>query len=182
QKMFELLGDKAESAATEARVVMRIETELAKGSMSRLDRRDPNKLYHKLAADEFEHSSPAFQWQTYFAKVRVPSLKTLNVTAPDYCKTVSETLDKEDVGSLKSYLRWKLVNANAPYLSSAFVNEDFNFYGKTLEGREHLPPRWKRCTEDVDNDIGEALGQAYVAKYFSPQAKAEALQMVKQIE
>jgi endothelin-converting enzyme/putative endopeptidase len=109
-------------------------------------------------------------------------LKALNVTAPEFFKSMSTELDKEDLPSWKTYLRWKVVHANAPYLSSAFVNEDFNFYGKILEGKEQLPPRWKRCTEDVDNDIGEALGQAYVAKYFSPQAKQEALKMVREIE
>jgi len=182
QKMFELVGDKPEAAAAEAQIIMRIETALAKGSMSRVDRRDPNKIYHKLGVEELMQISPAFGWETYFSKVGLPSPKSLNVTSPDFFKTMNEVLDKEDVAKWKIYLRWKLLHANASYLSSAFVNEDFKFYGKTLEGKEQLPPRWKRCTEDVDNDIGEALGKAYVDKYFSPQAKQEALTMVKQIE
>jgi putative endopeptidase len=182
QKMFELQGEKPEAAASEAETVMRIETALAKGSMTRVDRRDPNKIYHKLSAEELMRLSPVFGWETYFTKVGLPSLNSLNVTTPDYFKTMNEVLEKEDVASWRIYLRWKLVHANASYLSSAFVNEDFNFYGKTLEGREQLPPRWKRCTEDVDNDIGEALGKAYVDKFFSPQARQEALTMVAQIE
>jgi endothelin-converting enzyme/putative endopeptidase len=182
QKMFELLGDKPETAATDAQTVMRIETALAKGSLTRVERRDPKKLYHKLSTDELQRISASFGWDAYFAKVGLPSLKSLNVTSPEFFKTVNEVLKKEDVGSWKTYLRWKLVHANASYLSSAFVNEDFNFYGKTLEGKQELPPRWKRCTEDVDNDIGEALGKAYVEKYFSPQAKQDAMTMVRQIE
>jgi endothelin-converting enzyme/putative endopeptidase len=182
QKMFELLGDKPETAAAEAQAIMRIETALAKGSMSRVDRRDPNKIYHRLGVEELMRISPAFGWETYFSKVGLPSPKSLNVTSPDFFKTMNEVLDKEDLTNWQIYLRWKLLHANASYLSSAFVNEDFSFYGKTLEGKEELPPRWKRCTEDVDNDIGEALGKAYVDKFFSPQAKQEALTMVKQIE
>jgi endothelin-converting enzyme/putative endopeptidase len=182
QKMFELLGDKPETAAREAQTVMRIETALAKGSLTRVERRDPKNLYHKLSADELKQMNASFGWETYFAKVGLPSLKSLNVTSPKFFKTANEVLQKEDVASWKTYLRWKLVHANASYLSSAFVNEDFNFYGKTLEGKQELPPRWKRCTEDVDNDIGEALGKAYVEKYFSPQAKQDALTMVRQIE
>ncbi len=182
QKMFELLGDKPATAAAESRTVMRIETELAKGSLTVVERRDPDKLYHKLSSEELQQISPSFSWNQYFSKLGFSSLKSLNVTAPDFFKTMSAELDKEDLSSWKAYLRWKVAHANAPYLSSAFVNEDFNFYGKTLEGKEQLPPRWKRCTEDVDNDIGEALGQAYVKKYFSPEAKQEALKMVGQIE
>jgi putative endopeptidase len=182
QKMFELQGDKPEVAASEALTVMRIETELARGSMTRVERRDPTKLYHKLSSTELEQISPSFRWADYFSKVGLPSLKSLNVVSPDFFKGMNAELQKEDLPSWKTYLRWKLVHANATYLSSSFVNEDFAFYGKTLEGKEQLPPRWKRCTEDVDNDLGEALGQAYVKKYFPPEAKEQALKMVKEIE
>ena len=92
------------------------------------------------------------------------------------------TLKKEDLDSWKAYLRWQLVNANAPYLSSAFVNADFDFFGKTLTGAQELQPRWKRCVNYVDNDLGEALGQAYVQRAFPPEAKQRAQKLVKQIE
>jgi putative endopeptidase len=182
QEMFELLGDKPEVAASEAQTVMRIETELARVSMTRVERRDPTKLYHKLSSAELVQVSPSFRWADYFSKVGLPSLKSLNVVSPDFFKGMNAELQKEDLPNWKIYLRWKLVHANAPYLSSGFVNEDFAFYGKTLQGKEQLPPRWKRCTEDVDNDLGEALGQAYVKKYFPPDAKEQALKMVKEIE
>jgi putative endopeptidase len=182
QKMLQLLGDKPDVAAAEAQTVMRIETELAKGSLTRVERRDPNNLYHKMTAQQLEQQSPSFHWAQYFTKVGFPSLSSLNVTAPNFFKALNTELEKEDLSNWKTYLRWHAAHGSALYLSSSFVNEDFNFYGKTLQGREQLPPRWKRCTEDADNDLGEALGQAYVEKYFGPQAKQEALKMVKEIE
>jgi putative endopeptidase len=182
QKMFELLGDKPDAAAAEAQTVMRIETALAQGSMTRVERRDPQKLYHKMTVQELQALSPSFAWPVYFTRVGLPSLASLNVAVPDFAKTVSAEIDKEDLASWKTYLRWHLVSANARFLSAAVVNEDFAFYGKTLAGTEQIEPRWKRCTQDVDDDLGEALGQAYVEKYFSPEAKQQALKMVKEIE
>jgi putative endopeptidase len=182
KKMFELLGDKTETAAAEAQTVMRIETALAQGSMTRVERRDPQKLYHKMSVQELQTLSPSFAWQVYFTKVGLPSLSSLNVAAPGFAKALSAEIDKEDLSSWKTYLRWHLVSANARYLPAAIVNEDFAFYGKTLAGTEQIEPRWKRCTQDVDEDLGEALGQAYVEKYFSPEAKQQALKMVKEIE
>jgi putative endopeptidase len=182
QKMFELLGDKPETAASEAQTVMRIETALAKGSMTRVERRDPKALDHKLTSVELEKISPDFQWPVYFAKVGMPSLASLNVTAPNFFKALNEELEKESLADWKIYLRWHLVHADAPYLAAPFLNENFAFYGKTLRGQQELKPRWKRCTEGVDDDLGEALGQAYVAKYFPPEAKQQALKMVKEIQ
>ena len=182
QKMFELLGDKPAVAAAEAQTVMRIETVLAKGSMTRVERRDPKALDHKMTTTELEKLSPAFQWQVYFAKVGMPNLSSLNVTAPGFFKAMNETLDKESLADWKTYLRWHLVHADASHLSSAFLNENFAFYGKTLRGQQELQARWKRCTEAVDNSLGEALGQAYVAKYFPPEAKQQALTIVKEIQ
>ena len=182
EKMFELLGDAPTVAAAEAQTVMNIETTLAKGSMTRVERRNPKNLDHKMTAAELERVSPLFRWNVYFTKVGLSSLQSLNVSSPDFFKTLNDTLDKESLDDLKTYMRWHLVHASAPYLSSAFVNEDFAFYGKTLEGQEQLKPIWKRCTENVDDQLGEALGQAYVQKYFPPQAKQEALKIVKEIQ
>jgi len=182
QKMFELLGDKPDTAAAEAQTVMRIETALAKGSMTRVERRDPKALDHKMTSAELEKIAPEFQWPIYFAKVGMPSLASLNVSSPDFFKTMSETLAKESVTDWKVYLRWHLVHADAAHLSAAFLNENFAFYGKTLRGQQELKPRWKRCTEYVDDYLGEALGQAYVQKYFSPEAKQQALKIVKEVQ
>src|ERR1022692_1488761 len=180
RKMFELLGDKP--AAAEAQTVLRIETALAKGSLTRVERRDPQKLYHKMTTQQLGALSPSLEWKTYFAKVGLPSLESLNVETPEFFKTLNTELKKENLASWKVYLRWHLVNANAPFLSSDFVNADFDFYGKTLTGVQELEPRWKRCVGYVDNDLGEALGQAYVERTFSPEAKQRAQKMVKEIE
>jgi len=182
QKMFELLGDKSDVAAAEAQSVMRIETALAKGSMTRVERRDPKALDHKMTSAELEAISPVFPWHAYFTKFGMPSLASLNVAAPNFFKTMNGVLDKEPLPDLRAYVRWHLVHASARYLSSAIFNENFAFFGKTLLGNEQPKPRWKRCTEDIDRHLGEALGQAYVARYFPPDAKQQALKMVKEIE
>jgi putative endopeptidase len=181
-KMLELVGDAPADAAKEAAIVMRIETALAKGQMTRVERRDPPKLYHKMTTEEFRKLAPAFAWNTYFSKTGAGSLSSLNVVSPDYFRLLNEELDHESLADWKVYLRWHAVHEAANDLSSALVNENFNFYGKTLRGRQALPPRWKRCTNDVDEDLGEALGQAYVARYFSPEAKRAALVIVQEIE
>jgi putative endopeptidase len=182
QKMFELLGDKPDVAAAESQTIMRIETALAKGSMTRVARRDPKNRDHKMATSDFEKMTPEFQWQTYFAKVGTPSLQSLNVASPDFFTVMNDELRQESLDDWKTYLRWHLVNATSEHLSSQFVNEDFAFFGQILQGQQEIKPRWKRCTQEVDQNLGEALGQAYVEKYFSPQAKQQALKMVKEIE
>ena len=182
QKMLQLLGDSPDLAAKEADTVMRIETTLAKGSMTRVERRDPKALDHKMTSGDFEKIVSQFSWPAYFTKVGLPGVNSLNVTSPAFFKTLNEELERESLDDWKTYLRWHLVHAAAPQLSSAFLNENFAFYGKTLRGQEQLKPRWKRCTEDIDNYLGEALGQAYVEKYFSPQAKQEAVKIVKEIQ
>jgi endothelin-converting enzyme/putative endopeptidase len=182
QKMLELLGHPSATASSEAKKILEIETELARGSMTRVERRDPKSLYHRMSADELQKLSPNFQWRVFFAKVGMPQLKSLNVETPVFFQAMNNLIEKEDLAPWKTYLQWQLVHANARFLSSAFVNENFNFYGKTLQGRQELQPRWKRCVEDVDNDLGEALGQAYVEKYFSSDAKRLVLTMVDEIE
>jgi putative endopeptidase len=182
QKMFELLGDSPDVAAADAQTVMRIETALAKSSMTRVERRDPKNLDHKMTSVELQKIAPDFQWEVYFTNVGLPALSLLNVTSPAFFKGMDQQLEKESLADWKIYLRWHLLHAYAPFLSSPVLNENFAFYGKTLRGQQELQPRWKRCTENVDNDLGEALGQVYVEKYFSPQAKQQALKVVKEID
>jgi len=182
QKIFELLGDKPEVATAEAATVLRIETELSKGHLTRVERRDPQKLYHRMSVQELAKLSPEFSWKTYMAKSGLGAVESLNVVVPNFFQTMSATIEKESLPDWKIYLRWHAAHNAASNLSSAFDKENFNFYSKTLRGQEQLPPRWKRCTNDVDTDLGEALGQAYVAKYFSPEAKLGAVKMVKEIE
>ena len=182
RKMFELIGDTPHQARDDARRALRIETALAKGSMNRVERRDPQKIYHRMSPVELQALSPDFRWNTYFAKVGISEPPSLNVATPDFFKTTSAELKKENLKSWKAYLRWHLVHANAAFLSAPFVDANFAFYGKTLQGAEQIEPRWKRCVDYVDSDLGEALGQAYVERTFSPEAKQHALTVVRQIE
>jgi predicted metalloendopeptidase len=180
--MFQLLGDQPDRASAEAATVMRIETALAKSQMTRVERRDPPKLYHKMTVQELQALAPTFDWSSYFTTTGVGSFTSLNVVTPDYFHALSQEIKNEPFADWKTYLRWHAAHDAAADLSSAFVKENFSFYGKTLRGQQELPPRWKRCTNDVDSDLGEALGQAYVDKYFSPEAKQAALKIVQEIE
>jgi len=182
QKMLELVGDKPQEAAVEAQTVMRIETALAKASLTRVERRDPNKVYHKMTREELQALSPSFAWDRYFADIGLPGTRSLNVAVPDFVKGMDAVLKSEDLASWKVYLRWHLVHAQARYLSLAFVNEDFDFYDHILSGTKEIQPRWKRCVRAVDRQLGEALGKVYVEKTFSPETKQRALVMVQQIE
>jgi len=177
-KMFELLGDPADQSASEAATVLNIETALANASMKNTDLRDPDKTYHKMTLANLKTLTPTFSWEAYFKAAGHPELKEINVGQPDFFKALDAQLTATPIDGWKSYLRWHLVNAAAPGLSEKFVDEDFDFYGKTLTGAKEIQPRWKRCVQATDRVLGEALGQVYVQKYFPPQAKARALEMV----
>ena len=182
QKMFELLGESPEAAAADAQNVLRVETALAKGAMTRVQRRDPKNVYHRMTVQELLALSPSFPCKVYFAAYGLNNLASLNVGSPDFLKTMDSVLVAEDLASWQSYLRWHLVHAQARWLSSQFVDEDFNFYGRTLTGQQEIQPRWKRCVRYTDRALGEALGQAYVEIAFSPESKRQTLKMVQQIE
>ena len=176
--MFALLGDSADVTAAEAATVVKIETALAAASMKNTDLRDPDKTYHKMTLAELKVLTPGFSWESYFKAVGHPELKEINVGQPDFFKALNAQWTATSIADWKSYLRWHLVNSAAPGLAEKFVNEDFDFRGKTLTGAKEIQPRWKRCVQSTDRNLGEALGQAYVQKYFPPAAKARALEMV----
>jgi len=180
--MFKLLGDASEKAAAEANAVLAIETALAKGSMDRVSRRDPAKVYHKMSATEWQALAPSFSLPRYLADMGVPQVASLNVDVPDFFKVLDAELQGASLNDLKTYLRWHVVHSQAQFLPVPFVNENFNFFGKTLTGAKELRPRWKRCVAAVDGDLGEALGQVYVEKYFPPEAKARTLKMIQALE
>jgi endothelin-converting enzyme/putative endopeptidase len=161
---------------------MQIETALAKNSLDRTAQRDPEKIYHKMSVADLQKLSPAFAWNQYFTAIRPPTFDGLNVGEPVYVKGMNAIIASNNLDDIKTYLRWQTLRAASPMLPKAFVEEDFNFYGKTLRGAKELRPRWKRCVQYTDNDLGEALGQAYVAVAFPPEAKARTLQMVHELE
>jgi putative endopeptidase len=182
QKMLELLGETPAKAAADAQVVMRIETDLAKGSLDVVSRRDPNQVYHKMPIKNLQALAPDIDWPKYFAGLGTPAFTDLDVSVPEFFKALNAVFAHSTVDDLKTYLRWHLLHSQAPLLSKAFVNENFQFYGRTLTGAMELEARWKRCVEDTDNDLGFALGQKYVEQAFPPAAKARVLSMVKEIE
>jgi putative endopeptidase len=181
-KMFELMGDSAETAATEAKTVMDMETALAKASMTRVDRRNPDNVYHPMSVAQVKTLAPHFNWDGYFEAVGLAGKGEINVTSPDFFKEVDKQLATTSLADWKTYLRWHLINSTAASLSEPFVDEDFNFKGKVLQGTQENLERWKRCVRYTDSGLGEALGQVYVKKAFSPQAKAHALEMVHNLE
>ncbi len=182
QKVFELAGDSAESAKQNAQTILRLETLLAKASLTRVERRDPYKLKHQMSVAQLSELAPDFNWKAYYATLPYPEFKTLNVGAPEFFKEVNALLTSEPIGNWKTYLRFHVVNSSAPYLSTTFVTEDFEFYRKYLRGAKEQQPRWKRCVGSTDRNLGEALGQVYVATVFSPEMKREALDMTQRIE
>ena len=182
QKMFELLNDSPDKAKTEAQDIIRIETGLAQASLTRVERRDPYKRKNKMKVAELQSLAPNFDWQTFFKQKNAPAFEILNVTAAPFFKTLNSQLASEPLQNWKNYLRFHVANSFAPYLSQPFVDENFAFYRQYLRGAKQQQPRWKRCVQYVDNDLGEALGQAYVRKVFSPELKASTLDMVRRIE
>ena len=182
QKVFELIGDSPAAAKKNADTVMRIETALAKASLTRVERRDPHKLVHKMKVADLTQLAPKFDWVLYYHEMHYPDFAILNVDAPVFIKELNALLASEPIDNWKTYLRFHVANTSSPYLSSPFVEENFEFYRKYLRGAKEQQPRWKRCVEYVDYDLGEALGQVYVAKVFSPELKASTLDMVRRIE
>jgi putative endopeptidase len=182
EKIFELMGENPAAAKKDADTIVRLETDLAKSSLTRVDMRDPYKLKHKMQLAELDQLTPKFDWKTYYATARYPQFEILNVETPDFFKEVNTKLKKEPLTNWKTYLRFHVVNSAAPYLSSPFVNEDFAFYRQYLRGAKEQQPRWKRCVSYTDRQLGEALGQVYVAKVFSPELKQSTLDMVRRIE
>ena len=182
RKIFQLLGDAAQTASVEAATVMEIETALAKSSLTRVEKRDPHNLFHKFTRAQLIALMPSFHWAGYLAAIGLPSLTEFNVTEPAFFKQLDAQLKARSVSDWKVYLRWHLAHEKAQYLSSPFVQEDFEFYSKHLRGVEQLRPRWKRCVQYVDRDLGEALGQVFVQKTFGPDVKARAVAMTREIQ
>jgi putative endopeptidase len=181
-RTFALLGESSASARTHAAAAMRIETALARASLTRVERRDPYKLFHKVDRAGLARLTPAFDWATYLAELGLSELRTFNVTEPAFYSALNRLWLETPLADLKAYLRWHAASAASPYLSSAFVSEQFGFYRRTLRGVPQLEPRWKRCVKLVDAKLGEALGKEFVERTFSPALKASTLKMAREIE
>ncbi|HET9209104.1 MAG TPA: M13 family metallopeptidase [Thermoanaerobaculia bacterium] len=182
QRMLELLGEPKETAARDAQTVLDLETALAKVSLDRVKRRDPANTNHKMAVKDLAALAPHFDWTSYFTTTGAPPFTQLNVGWPDFFKGVDQLVESRGLDDWKVYLRWHAVHDAAPLLPAAFVEEDFNFFDKTLEGTRELSPRWKRCVRLTDRQLGEALGRRYVEATFGSEGKARTLKMVEAIE
>ena len=182
QKTFQLIGDSPEKALAKAETVMTIETELAKASLDRVSRRDPNKIYHKMSVAELAKLSPQFDWNRYITARKTVPIQSVNVYWPDFVKGANTVIGSSSLEDLKAYMTWHIVQLASPFMPKAFVDQNFAFYGRTLSGTEQIRPRWKRCVQYTDSDLGEALGIAYVDRTFGKEGKDRMLAMVHAIE
>ena len=182
ERIFALLGEGPGEAQADAATVMSIETELARASLTQVDRRDPYKLFHKMRFKALAALTPGFDWGAYLRALGLARAMPFNVTEPAFFEALARQLGERSLAEIKAYLRWHVTRASAPALSSAFVNESFAFFSKTLRGVPQLRARWKRCVAMVDNQLGEALGREFVRRAFGPGLKARTLRMTHRIE
>ena len=182
QQLLGLTGEPAGKAALDAAAIVRIETALAKASLSRVDRRDPHKTYHMMTVAELKTLVPAIDWPKYFATQEAAGVAKLNVSQPEFMKAVQTELKTAPLEELRSYLRFHLLTAAAPYLAYRFEQANFDFFSKTLRGVPAMAPRWKTCTRAVDQNLGEALGQEFVARTFTSETRNKTRLMTEQIE
>jgi endothelin-converting enzyme/putative endopeptidase len=181
-RMFALLGDPPASARRNAETVLGIELALAQASLTLVERRDPQNLFHKMDAQALQALTPSFDWSAYLRRAGIGGLDSFNVTEPKFFQALDQLWRDHSLADLKTYLRWQVAHAAAPYLSAGFVNANFEFFSNTLRGVPELPPRWKRCVRLVDRQLGEALGREFVQRAFSPDLKIKTLRMTQQIE
>ncbi len=181
-RIFALLGDGAKKANAEAEAVMRIETALAKAAMGLVERREPKKVHHRTTLAEFMKLAPSFDWRAYLARVGAPAFKSLDVADPGFFEGLETSLKSIPLADWKAYLRWALIHELVPAAPKGFVDEDFAFFDKRLGGQTKIKARWKRCVDATDEQLGEALGEAYVEREFTPEAKQRVLAMTRQIE
>jgi len=165
-RLLGLSGVPTAQTAAAADAVMRIESALARQALDNVARRNPTSLYHKMPVRELQELTPRFDWTRYIAALNAPSFVALNVAEPEFFKGFSQVVASSPLADIKTYLRWQVAHASAFILSKPFVDENFQFYGATLQGTKELLPRWKRCVQYTDSDLGEALGEAFVTQAF----------------
>ena len=178
--MLKLAGESPAQATAD--VVLQMETDLAKAAMDAVKRRDPKNINNKLTLAQIQKLAPSFNWQRYLTLIHAPAQQTFLVTSPDFLRALEQAIQQHSLAHWKVYFKWQLAHDSAPYLGKAFVAENFDFFSHTLAGTPEQAPRWRRCVHSSDNALGEALGQAYVARAFPPESKERVLRIVKAIE
>jgi putative endopeptidase len=177
--VFKLLGDNEVKAKANAGDVMRFETTLAKASMTRVEMRDPQKVYHKMTLEDLEKVCPQMNWAEYMKKLGITNGYVI-VGQPEFLKEINNQLKNGTLDDWKTILRWNVIKSAIPYLNKAFVEEGFKF-AQNLTGQKEMQPRWKRVSTMTDGVLGEALGQIYVEKYFKPEAKQRMMTLVENL-
>jgi putative endopeptidase len=181
-RMFQLMGDDADVAKAHADTVMSLETALAKASMTQEAMRDSTKLFHPANERKLQSLTPAFDWKSYLAGLGLAGNDRFNISQPRFFQALDFQLRLRRLDEIKTYLRWHAAHISAPFLSSPFVDENFQYFRRELRGVTAQAPLWKRCVTLVDTQIGEALGQEFVKDNFSPDLKAKTLHMTTQIQ
>ncbi|WP_158615421.1 M13 family metallopeptidase [Acidipila sp. EB88] len=183
RRTFVLMGEPESQATVDAGVVLRMETKLAAASLSRLEMRDPTKLYHRTPLVQFDANSPELRMGTFLEAMHAPAVQSLNVQEPVYFLELHDSLEAASLEDIKTFLRWVVVRSvPGTALPQPLDDEAFAFYGKVLSGVPEQEPRWKRCAERVDSEVGEALGEEYVKAKFSPEDKARTGELTRAIE
>ena len=181
-KMFELLKDEPTVAEKNAGTIMKMETRLAKASFTNVENQDPQKTYNKFTIESLNKLAPDFNWKSYFTQVGYPQLAEVNILQPGFMKELNSMMKTVPVDDWKTFLRWQLINSTAAYLGKEFVDQNFDFYNRTLSGQEKMEPRWKLVLDVTSNALGESIGQLYVKKYFPPVAKQKMTDLVMNLK
>ncbi len=180
-RMLELAGETHEQAVRDAATVLRVETGLARAHLTRVEMRDPKNRDNPMTVAELERLSPAFDWTDFLPATGAPTFTRLNVTSRKYFAEGNALVEATPLEDWKSYLRWHVIDAAAPFLGKALVDEDFRFNRGYLQGAKEIEPRWKRCVQSTDEALGDALGQLYVEKKFGADDKARMGRMIESI-
>ena len=178
---FQLAGSDKAIADKAAQTVMKMETALAGESLTKVELRDPYATDHVMNVEEAQKMVPDFEWRRYFAAMNLNPKVAFNVEEPRFLGEVERQVKQTPLEDWKTYLKWHVLRSASPSLSESFVKENFAFYQQYLNGAKEMKPRWKRCVEFADRNLGEALGKKYVEKTFPPEAKERTQEMVKNI-
>jgi len=176
-KMYEISKENPNPAAV-SKAIMDMETKIANNSMTLLEQRNPQNVYHKMTISDLQKLTPNFDWTKYFSTVGLQNPGDINVAQPEFFKAFNKMLKDQPLDTWKEYLKWNVINSLSPYLSDEYVNQHFEFYGKTFSGNKKILPRWKRVLGLINGEMGEALGQLYVKQYFPPEAKQKMIVLV----
>jgi putative endopeptidase len=181
-KMFELLKDEHSVAGKNAETIMRIETQLAKASFTNVENQDPQKTYNKVTIEGLNKLAPNINWQSYFTQVGYPGLSEVNISQPGFMIELSNMMKTVPVDDWKTFLRWRLINSTAACLGKEYVDQNFDFYYRTLSGQEKMEPRWKLVLDATSGSLGESIGQLFVKRYFPAVAKQRMTDLIMNLK